>query len=76
MRDPQLQFAANLRRLREARGWSQERAAHESGLNPSHVAKIERGEREPGVRTIAKLSKGLGVSASELFEGIESSDAR
>ncbi|MGA2452178.1 MAG: helix-turn-helix transcriptional regulator [Solirubrobacteraceae bacterium] len=51
--------------------WSQERLAHESGLNPSHVAKIERTEREPGVRSISKLSKGLGISAAELFDGID-----
>jgi transcriptional regulator with XRE-family HTH domain len=51
--------------------WSQERVAHESGLNPSHVAKIEHTEREPGVRSISKLSKGLSVSAAELFDGID-----
>ena len=51
--------------------WSQERLANESGLNPSHVAKIERTEREPGVRSISKLSKGLGISAAELFDGID-----
>lgn len=71
MRDPLVIFAANLRRLREARGWSQERAAHESDLNTSHVAKIERTEREPGVRTISKLCKSLEVSAAELFDGID-----
>jgi transcriptional regulator with XRE-family HTH domain len=71
MPDPLDVFAANLKQLREERGWSQERVAHESGLNPSHVAKIERTEREPGVRSISKLSKGLGVSASELFDGID-----
>ena len=71
MRDPLDVFAANVRRLREERGWSQERLAHESGLNPSHVAKIERTEREPGVRAISKLSKGLRVSAAKLFDGID-----
>jgi transcriptional regulator with XRE-family HTH domain len=71
MRDPLDIFAANLLRLRQERGWSQERVAHESDLNPSHVAKIERTEREPGVRAVAKLCKGFGISASELFEGID-----
>jgi len=71
MPDPLDVFAANLKQLREQRGWSQERVADESGLNPSHVAKIERTEREPGVRTISKLSKGLGISAAKLFDGID-----
>ncbi len=69
--DPRAIFAANLRRLREERGWSQERAAHESDLNPSHLAKIERMEREPRVRAISKLCKGLGVGASELFDSFD-----
>jgi transcriptional regulator with XRE-family HTH domain len=37
----------------------------------THVARIERGEREPGVRTVSKLARGLGISASVLFEGID-----
>jgi hypothetical protein len=32
---------------------------------------IERSEREPGVRTVSKLATALGVSAAELFEGID-----
>jgi transcriptional regulator with XRE-family HTH domain len=69
--DPLPVFDANLRRLRRAQGLSQERLAHMAGLNPTHVAKIERGEREPGVRTIAKLAVALRVSAAELFRGID-----
>ena len=70
MPDPLDIFAANLRRLRQERGLSQEGLAHDAGLNTTHVAKIERTEREPGVRTVAKLAKALGVPAAELFEGI------
>jgi Helix-turn-helix len=40
------------------------------------LAKIERSEREPGVRTVSKLARALEVSASELFEGIDGRDAR
>jgi transcriptional regulator with XRE-family HTH domain len=60
MPDPLDTFAENLRRLREERGLSQERLAHIADLNTTHVAKIERIEREPGVRTVAKLAKALG----------------
>ena len=63
-------FAENLRRLREERGLSQERLAHIADLNTTHVAKIERTEREPGVRTVAKLADALGVPAADLFAGI------
>lgn len=69
--DSLLTFGANLRKARHDRGLSQERLAHASGLNMTHVARIERGEREPGVRTVAKLAQGLGVSAAVLFDGID-----
>jgi transcriptional regulator with XRE-family HTH domain len=71
MVDPLYVFAANLRRIRQRRGLSQERLAHAADLNTTHVAKIERGERQPGVRTVSKLAIALEVSADELFEGID-----
>jgi XRE family transcriptional regulator, regulator of sulfur utilization len=71
MPDPLDTFAANLRRLRTQRGLSQERLAHAANLNMTHVAKIERSEREPGVRTISKLAIALRVSTADLFEGID-----
>jgi hypothetical protein len=36
--------------------------------------KIERSKCEPGVRTVSKLAKTLGVSASELFDDIDGRD--
>jgi transcriptional regulator with XRE-family HTH domain len=39
-----------------------------------HVSKIERGERNPGVRTVAKLARGLAVSPGALFEGIDGAE--
>jgi transcriptional regulator with XRE-family HTH domain len=71
MPDPLDIFAANLRRIRQERGLSQERLAHTADLNMTHVAKIERSEREPGVRTVSKLARTLGVSAADLFAGID-----
>jgi transcriptional regulator with XRE-family HTH domain len=71
MLDPLNIFAANLRRLRRELDLSQERLAHRADLSVTHVAKIERSEREPGIRTVSKLAKALEVSAAELFEGID-----
>ena len=68
-------FSANLGQARLQQGLSQERLAHRAGLNMTHVARIERGEREPGVRTVAKLAKGLNISAAVLFEGIDGRDS-
>jgi transcriptional regulator with XRE-family HTH domain len=72
--DPLPTFGSNLRRARLAQGLSQERLAHICGLNMTHVARIERAEREPGIRTVSKLAIGLGLPASVLFEGIDGSN--
>ncbi len=71
MPDPLNTFAANLRRLRRELDLSQERLALMADLSVTHVAKIERSEREPGIRTVSKLAKALEVSAAELFDGID-----
>jgi transcriptional regulator with XRE-family HTH domain len=64
-------FAANVRRLREERGWTQEDLADASELHLDHVGKIENRRREPKVGTISKLAKGFGVTAGPLFEGLD-----
>ncbi len=75
MDDPLPQFGSNLRQARLEQGLSQERLAHLCGLNMTHVARIERGEREPGVRTVSKLTRGLEIPATVLFKGIDGSGA-
>ena len=63
-------FARNLRSARTDRGLTQERLAELSDLHMTDVARVERAERDPGIRTAAKLAKGLGVPLSELLDGI------
>lgn len=64
-------FARNLRRAREDAGLTQERLAELADLHMTDVGRIERAERDPGVRTVAKLAKGLGVRPGQLLEGVE-----
>ena len=37
-------FGRNLRAIRKSKGFSQERLAHETGIDRSYLGKIERGE--------------------------------
>jgi len=69
--DPRDVFAANVRRLREERGLTQEQLADAADLHLDHISKIENRLREPKVRTISKLAKGLEVSAGPLFDPIQ-----
>lgn len=57
----------NLRRLREAKGWSQEAYADEAGIHRTYVSDIERAARNPTIAVVEKLAIPLGVSVSELL---------
>jgi transcriptional regulator with XRE-family HTH domain len=60
--------AANLKRLREATGLSQEAFADSCGLHRTYVSGVERGIRNPTVRVVARIAKGLKVPAAALLE--------
>jgi transcriptional regulator with XRE-family HTH domain len=68
--DPLKLFGANLRRVREGAGMSQEALAHEASLDRAAISIIERGARAANLRTILKLARALRVAPSSLLEGI------
>ena len=49
-------FGKNLRTIRKSRGLSQERLAHEAGIDRSYVGKIERGEVNVTIEKIYLLA--------------------
>jgi transcriptional regulator with XRE-family HTH domain len=61
-------LAGSTRRLRAAQGWTQEEAAEKAKLNPRHYQKIERGEVNVTLGTIAQLCRAFGVDVPDLFE--------
>lgn len=52
-------FAANLRRIRKEKGFSQEGLAHEANVDRAHVSKLESGAMYVGLEIISKFSKVL-----------------
>ena len=50
---------------------TQEQLADAAGLHLDHGSKIENRRREPKVRTIYKLSRGLEVPLGPMFEGFD-----
>jgi transcriptional regulator with XRE-family HTH domain len=57
----------NLKKLRNKKGWSQEKLAREAGISYIALVKIERGMiKNPKLETLIKLSKALGVSIDKL----------
>lgn len=53
--------------LRRARGYSQEKLAEVTGINPKYLSSIERGEENPTLDLFIRLSQGLKVDIHEMF---------
>lgn len=41
--------------------------AHASGISPSYLGRVERGERFPSARVLRRMASPLGLTESELF---------
>ncbi len=63
-----------LRRQREDNGLSVSELSSASGIHPSIVELIEKGELVPSVATLVKLSRALGVRLGTFLDGMESSE--
>lgn len=59
---------ANVRRLRRAKGLSQEALAHEASMAMRYLAGIERGEENPSLAFLLKLAEALEIHPARLFD--------
>ena len=59
-----------IRELRNETGLSQEKFALKFGMDRTYFASVELGKRNIALKNIEKIANGLGVSLSELFEGL------
>lgn len=59
-------LAKNLRNARKKAGLSQRGLAERAKLSQGMVYQLEKGNRSPGLKTLEKLSKALGVSVDSL----------
>jgi len=72
--DPYLKaFGWHLRSLRTKAGLSQEETAEKAGIHVTYLSGVERGLRNPSVRTLRRLALALGVKTKDLFTFEESS---
>lgn len=59
-----------IRELRKATGLSQEKFALKISMDRTYFASVESGKRNIAICNIKKIADGLGVSLSELFQGL------
>ena len=58
----------HLKKIREAKGISQEQLSNKAGYYHTYVNKIEQGKYSPSLHTIWRLSNALGLSLSDFFK--------
>ena len=63
-----MEFAKNLRKIRQERKLSLQELADLSGVSKAMLSKIEREEKNPTLQIAAQISQGLGLSLSSMLE--------
>lgn len=61
------QLAARLRGMRQARGWSLDHTALQTGVSKAMLGQIERAESSPTVATLWKIASGFDCSLTDLL---------
>jgi transcriptional regulator with XRE-family HTH domain len=69
-------LSARIKYYRDQNGWSQAELAERASLNRTYLAGIERGQRNPSIRSVIKLANAFRVPISVLFEPIPRTQQR
>ena len=64
-------FGRVLKKYRQRKDWSQMKLAMEAGMHLNALGNLERGQRNPSLRTVFVLCKALGVSVAEFMAAVE-----
>jgi transcriptional regulator with XRE-family HTH domain len=66
-RDVLEKFGERMQKIRKANGVSQEELASKLSMHRTYIGMVERGERNPTIRTLYKIAKALKVKSSDLL---------
>jgi transcriptional regulator with XRE-family HTH domain len=61
-------IAANVRRLRVKKSWTQEQLAEHASVEPRYVHSIEAARANPTVKVLVAVAAALGVPPTALFK--------
>ncbi len=65
-------FGKKVKFFRIQKGMSQEKLAELSGLHPTYIGQVERGEKNCTLESAEKISKGLQIPMEKLIERLTS----
>ena len=62
---------ALIRHHRLDHGLSQEELGHQARLHRTYVSSVERGIRNPTITVLHRIARALGLTVSQLLNGLE-----
>ena len=69
--DPDPPFGTVLRRLRQEQGLTIEEAAKRAQVTANYLGDVERGQRNPTMKVVARILSGLRVSWAKFAEQLD-----
>ena len=67
-------IGARIKEIRNRKGLTQEQLSEKMEINPKYLSSIERGNENPTLNTLIRLSESLEVDLSEIFSFIQIED--
>ncbi len=64
-------FGKQIAQYRKDKGITQDELAFKCGMHRTYIGAIERGEKSPTLNTIYKLSIGLNIKISDIWEALK-----
>ena len=62
-----VKFGSHLKAMRIERGYSQSELAYRGGFDRNYIGMVERGERNPSLKSLLRIAQALDVTLFELF---------
>jgi transcriptional regulator with XRE-family HTH domain len=63
-------FGERVRELRKAKGWNQDDLAQHTGLGRTYISNVERGKKNPSLRSLQIFAVGFEMTISEFMKNI------
>ena len=68
MKDLAGKIGARIKAVRKARRLTQERLAEQAEISPRYLSRLEVGDQNPSIDTLARLARALEIDLWELFD--------
>lgn len=65
-----VRLGKRIRALRKAKGWNQDDLAQHMGLGRTYISNVERGRKNPSLRTLQIFAVGFKMSLIQFLDGV------